>query len=264
MIFDWIENSKRIVDTGSVTLGDEWDRKRVWKQETCLLRYLIFALAKGRDDCRSVWESLKGGTFLDGSLDEYSTEKAFSDQIAAALRLGPLEEAPKVWITDSELSYINSLQAPYEVKKYWARLLVYIKSERSANRLPRKTHTIEAHMRRDAGFFMEGGQSARRERGWSLKCGVPFPVGAFINGKTAFGYYRSAAWMYKGRPAAQVSMGDFRALDALIDRKSFTCPSCGSRFARSDKAMTDLCPVCWAKKNREDKRLYMARNKKPR
>lgn len=264
MIFDWIGNSTRMEVTCSVTLDDEWDRKHVWRQETNLLRYLAFNRKHGRERCRSIWDSLEGGTSKSGARDGYDVDKAFSNQMATALRLGPLEEIPIVWLTDSEISFVNSLQAPVEVKRYWLRLLVYIKSEKAQNRLPKRSTSVCAYMRRNAGFRMDGGQSARRERFWSIRCGVPFPVDVFVNGKTAFGFYKIASWMCKGQPAVRVSMGHFYALDTLVYEKSFTCVNCGRRFSKSAKGKTELCPVCWERKNRKNKRSYMERKKKQR
>lgn len=268
MIFDWLENSRKVMKENALTVRDEWDEKTKYQQETAYVRYLMFHLRMAEGDIRGKWEALVNGSWVSIALDSYGKEKTYRDQICAAKRLGPLPVLPQVWITQGEIDYLNGLQAPCDVKRCWVRLLVYVKTLLSQGKRAVKKEDVDKWTKESAGMDDGNNHAVRRERYWSLRNGIPFHVKTYFGKDSAFSYYPHMPWMDKGDVICQVSLGDLKGIDALIDRKSFTCELCGRRFERSPRARSGLCDVCRSKirrkKDAENHRRFRNKHKKYR
>lgn len=263
MIFDWTANSERMLAKGSLTLADPWDRRHRWAQQIAFLRHLRFALGKDEEEARAAWDSLKGGSADLWGADRDEAGRDFAEQWRKAGERGPILPPPDVHVTDREAAYLNSLEAPLPVRRYWLRLLVYIKDRRARGKRPKYSPSVDSWMIADAGLPGRPRNAARTVAKWSLRCGIPFPV-APSKGKGEPAVVYVPAWIGEGEPAASARMGSFAEADALLREKAFECPECGRGFERSPKAKTELCPVCAAKRRRIRNAERMRRLRKAR
>ena len=267
MIFDWIANSERILKEGKITDDTESDGVRSWTQETRLLQYLIFDKDLGRDECYEIWKNISGGTYdllrypVDG--DKESQDPRFIEQWKKAFEFGPLRPLPPAPIYREEVDFLNGLEAPLSVRKFWVRLLVYVKTKRALREIPVKKHIVDAALARSAGVPARSDDAARLIQRWSLKCGIPFPVTVVGRGKWTAPAY-DPKWVGGTEIVGRFILGEFDGIDDLLVDATFTCPSCGSLFERAPRAKTDLCPDCQKEKDLSDQRAYRKRTYKSR
>jgi len=261
MIFDWEANSMKVLAEGRLSASDDWEARRAFAQELALLRHLIFSKGMGKAEARSVWDGLSGGTAESLAFDPPARDRAFEAEWEAASGAGPNEPLPTVAVTRQEAEYLNSLQAPLDVRRYWIRLLAYVKTKRAMGRTPKDDPRVDSWLMRSAGMPGRRDDEVRRARMWSLRCGVPFPQRVVPYAGGAVNAY-FPGWL-GGDPAWEGRLGEFDGLDELLDPGSFLCPRCGTRFERAPRAKTDLCPDCAAEARREAQRGRMrARRKK--
>lgn len=263
MIYDWIDNSERILREGKITDDTEGDGVRIWSQETRLLQHLMFGKGLSREECYKIWKNISGGTheLLSGSFDESgeSEDPRFVEQWYKAIEFGPLHPLPMVPLYREEVDFLNRLAAPLPVRKFWARLLVYVKTKRELREIPAKKILIDASIARSAGISSRSDDAARMIRKWSLKCGVPFPVVVVGRGRWTAPTY-SPKWIGGTEVVGNFILGKYDGIDDLLEEATFVCPACGSLFERAPRAKTDLCPDCQKKKDLSDQRAYRKRS----
>lgn len=260
MIFDWFENSRRMLKERKPTTDDEWDRRRVWRQEICMLRYLRFNLGKSKAECESAWFGLKGGTRETFDYDPLLPPSKFEQQWRKAEEQGKLEEEKPAIITDGELDYLNSLQAPYPVRKYWLRILIYTKFCLTNSKLPVHDNHVNAYFMRESGIESRPENAAKTIRGWSFRCGIPFPETVLQQGMSVSSIY-VPNWIGSGTPVAECRPGDVSTVEKLLSRWTFTCPECGAIMERTRANQSPLCVFCRGRHLRT-KRAASYRNSK--
>lgn len=267
MIYDWIANSERILREGKITDDTGSDGVRIWSQETRLLQYLMFSKGFTRGESYEIWKNISGGTHdllsypVDGGED--SEDPRFAEQWYKAIEFGPLRPLPFVPVYREEVDFLNGLAAPLPVRRFWARLLVYVKTKRELREIPVKKSLIDASIARSAGVSARSDDAARLIRRWSLKCGIPFPVVVVGRGRWTAPSY-SPKWIGGTEVVGNFILGKFDGIDDLLEEATFVCPSCGSLFERAPRAKTDLCPECQKKKDLSDQREYRKRSYKSR
>lgn len=253
MVIDWYRNATRILSGKRLYDADKWDRRMKRAQEVNYLRFLIQRFGASRDFAWKEWRRIENGTAKDLSYDEWAVERAFDRQWKQALALSatPLpERLPDVDVTFEELAYLDSLDAPIRVKQYWLDLLVVLKTKRAMGERLTPDKAIESYLM-DWNLHLERADAAfRYVNKWSLRCGVPFPM-SVSNGAPR---YVMPDWAMRGSKRFTVSLSQVDALYSLcglLDRRSFHCPKCGGRFAKAEKAKTDLCGKCYEARKAE-------------
>ena len=128
MIFDWAENSKRVLEAHRLSDRDSWERKRMWGQELAFMRYAIHSLGWNVREARSFWDGIPNGWSAALSHDRETADAMFSRLWWAALNMGPLPPVLPGAITQGDVDYLGSLQAPAEVRRLWMAEALWIRS----------------------------------------------------------------------------------------------------------------------------------------
>ena len=261
MIFDWFENSRRMLKERKSTTDDEWDRRRIWKQEICMLRYLRFNLGKSKDECVKEWKGLKGGTAELYANEPLELDGYLLAQWKKANELGALERLPNIPITEGEVDYLNSLPAPLWVRRYWARLLLYVKSKILSREPPEHDPYVCAYFMRNIGATSRPRDVEATVRRWSLRCGIPFPEKVLHKNNYVSSVY-DPRWLGGGKTVIVLRLGEFGPLDGLLDKKTFRCQRCGRKIELTRTNQVCLCPACREHQRRQDKTLSARKNKR--
>mgnify|MGYP003301079654 CR=1 FL=1 len=260
MIFDWIDNGIKINESKALSEKDGWDRKRKWTQEVNYVRYLKWEEEYSDEQCLESLSLLSNGTAAVYAYDPDEVLRRLNLIMAKAKRLGRLPRIPNVLICEDEVAYLDSLNAPLEIKRFWMGLLVYVKTKRVMYERATYDKGILRELMARAGLKGRYTDLSDRIERWSRRCGVPFPLSVSV--KTPF--YSVPRWLGQGEFVAECGLDDYCEAMALLDRKDFTCPECGRRFARPKCAKAFICPVCAEKKKVLDARERKRRQKKSR
>lgn len=249
MIVDWIENGRRMLETGAVNEDDPWSASRKWMQEVNFVRYLRSS-GFSESECRERLASLSGGTVESFAYqgDDVATARRLDDIIDAAKAAGPLTPLPTVPITDAEVAYLDSLDAPTDVKAYWIGLLVYVKSKRALRERAVYDKSVERYLADRAGMTGKASDVKARIGSWSRRCGIPFPLSV----SATRGFYPIPPWSCSGKPVASCTLGSYPSPRDVLAKGGFSCPVCGTRFERSPHAKSPLCGACRERKKREN------------
>lgn len=263
MVFDWIANCRRIMSEGTLALGDKWERRMAWAQEVNFVRYLVYGEpGMGRDEAFAAWSSVRGGTAERLAYDPDALRLAFDGQLSKAKALGPLSPLPVVSVTDAEVAYVDGLSAPLEVKGYWLRLLVYLKTKRALGERTTSDRAAESYFMADAGIAGRPCDALATVARWSLRCGTPFRMSV----SSGTPRYQMPGWAGRGSPVVECDLSDAGAPARLLGPKPFVCPECGARFSASGRRKTELCGACYERskvaRDREWRRAYRKKSDK--
>lgn len=260
MIFNWIENSKKILKEGKLSDLDDWEARRKWTQECAALRHARHTLGWDEDRCRSFWESLPNGMASAFSYDPAELGRAWDGLWDASGRLGPLKPLARVPVTEGDVAYLDSLEAPLWVRRYWLSLLIWVRTERAMSGAAEYDGHVNAWLIRQAAPGKSVGNAERSIARWSRACGRPFPIAAVLSGKTMRAAYVLDGRFGGGPVAMEASVEDLPSAWALLEGKTFVCRSCGDRFDSDRFGGRALCARCRirarAASNREAHRKY--------
>jgi hypothetical protein len=259
MIFDWIKNSEAVIRDRRLSDSDDWEARRRWMQECAAIRHARHSLGWDEGECRRFWGGISNGLAATFSYDESELDRTWEELWEAAGRLGPLKPLPEIAVTDGDLAFLNSLEAPLWVRRYWLCLLVWIRTERALRGAAEYDGYVNAWLIRKAAPGKSVGNAEKSISRWSQRCGRPFPLKAMPSGKGIKAVY-ALGEKSGGGVAARVSMDGLEDALSLLSGEAFVCKRCGERFDSDRLRRSGLCERCGVKarleSNREAHRKY--------
>ena len=247
MIFDWIRNSEKIIRERRLSDSDDWEARRKWTQECAMLRYARHTLGWDPDRCRELWAAIPNGMASVFSYDRTELEGAWANVWEAAVRLGPLKPLPRVKVTEGDVAFLDSLEAPFWVRGYWMSLLVWIRTMRSLGEAAEYDGHVNAWLIRRVAPGKGVSNVERTLARWSRACGRPFPLAVVPSGKGTKAVYVLDGRFGGGDVVAEVTMDGLDEAVSLLEEKAFVCASCGRRFDSGRFGRRKLCEACGIK-----------------
>lgn len=264
MIWDWKKAGEEALRTGRLPDGGDYERRRKKSLEVAMLRVMVGNGATAEDAWRR-WVSLKNGIASGYEHpDDAMAAVVFAHEWSMAKRLGPFKDYAKLRITNSEIGYLGRLRAPYEIRRYWAGLLCWVKARNSAGELPE----VDPRVERAIWDAVNPGRSwksmKRSVPRWAEACDRPFRVAIAPKGKGIRSVW-TAPWVDSCGDGVVLVDEDLsedacrKAADSIAD-KSFICSECGAMYDWGGNGRhSGLCPICQI---RRDEKLNTLRVKK--
>lgn len=260
MIFDWQDNSNKVLETHRLSEGDDWEARRKWTQECALLRHVRHGLGWDEDKARSFWEGISNGLKVAMSYDPAEVDRVWDGLWEASGRLGPLKPLSKGWVTEGDLAFLDSLEAPLWVRRYWLALLIWIRSAKATHGMAEYDGHVNAWLLRQVREVPSMGNAKKTLGRWSVACGRPFPLTTARAGKGAKVVYVLDGRFGGGSVIGEFSPSECASAFSLLERKTFVCRVCGARFDSSRFGKMKLCDSCRIKvrlsANKEAHRKY--------
>lgn len=244
-IYDWYANSQKILKNGCYTT-----KNQVFNEQIHLVKYLMDQYDNDVDAVFDIWRSVPSD-YTETS-NERELKDWFNKVLAKAKQIKKLEPSNKIWICQSEIEYINSLQVYLYFKKFLLLLLAYsrikqgpyvmwdlhIKNEllRRAGVVKVNTGVIEhvAKWNQQYHLFETIGVISKRANDNSLTNVVLH---------YDIGHKEEANFFFE-------DLSDVSTLFPLLKDIQTICPVCGKKFEKGSKSKTDLCPDCYKKHRR--------------
>lgn len=262
MIIDWINTCDIIYKTNHILETDQSERKIKLRQEIVYIRYLREYKHLNKMGSFNKWKILHGGIADLIGEDENELEYRFDLLWTSSLnqKYNTKEyntEIKPITIYQSEVDFLNNLDAPLWIKQYWGALLFYYKFESQKTSVVYKNSTINAWCIRHTCFKSKnyGGNCqdiiAKYKKQNSVDIIKDYIVASTpaykpmfaVNDGEVFGKY--------------VNIDEIDQFINSIQQGFKKCELCGSSFKISSKTKRKICDLCYIKKRREQSRVSM-------
>lgn len=261
MIFDWLENGKKVLESSKFTVNDTWDKRSLELQERYFLQYIYEELGGSKQECYKIWKSIKGGIAEAFSYDEDHCYIEFKRLYAKMLtmhhnnRLRDLNY--QFAISNGEIEYLNSLDAPQWVRQYWLGILIWFKYSMIHTGRSYSHPQIEGWIFKQIDPNHKFKHKKEEIRKWNRHCGM------VINRKVVGNHsYVTIKWadgiITVDDPAVIIQFpSDITKCLDLIKPEGRICPVCGKQYIFSSKTQRNMCEDCYKVYRRAQKAEYI-------
>ena len=256
MILDWNTHCYKIHTTRKLRRDDPSDNKSVVSQEAHYLKYLA-RKKRSYPEIYLFWTKIKNGTasvFKDDPEQQVATfakifrastnipDKAFEQHY------GPVK------IYESEIRFLNSVQAPVWVKQYWLIMLIYWKfaAQHTKNVEINGTLCNWAIRQTDIANKRYG---RHQDEIAKYNCSVEGHVmqSDIYKRKNSRKYWFDWALEKSDEVFVEIkNLDNVKKALKMLDGNTLVCPNCGKKFIASSKQHTDLCPKCYKSQRKKD------------
>ena len=262
MIFDWIDNCRKIITTKHFPNNDGQEKKSMLQQHLILFRYLEEQDKKSKAEIKNFW--LTTDSIYLTTIPEDSKEKWIDIQFNKLWKLRTKNainfvEGQMVYnfpIYQEEIDYINSLKCDTWLRK--ALLLMLVCAKHNKNGILKYNNTTTA-------WIEEMIDPKYKVRNKMLKIGnvnAKYKLFKFVSFGSKVNKIKINFMKDKGIEAAIVYSPNYaRDILELIQPYTITCEKCGKQFEPSSKNKINLCPECYIKQRNQCKQLTDQRDK---
>lgn len=255
MIFDWIDNCKKIITTKHFPNNDGQEKKSMLQQHLILFRYLEEQDKKSKEEIKNFW--LTTDSIYLTTIPEDSKEKWIDIQFNKLWKLRTKNainfvEGQMVYnfpIYQEEIDYINSLKCDTWLRK--ALLLMLVCAKHNKTGILKYNNTTTA-------WIEEMIDPKYKVRNKMLKIGnvnAKYKLFKFVSFGSKVNKIKINFMKEKGTEAAIVYSPNYaQEILELIKPYTIKCKKCGKEFEPSPKNKTNLCPECY----KEERNKYNA------
>ena len=257
MILDWSTHCYKIYKTKKVCRSDPSDNKSIFSQES---HYIKFLTLRGMTykDAFFQWVKIKNGmasVFKDDPEQQvatfariYRSSTNISDKVFKQ-HYGPIK------IYQSEINFLNSVQAPVWTKQYWMAMLVYWKFASQHTKNVEINGTLcNWAMRQSCAANKKFGRHQDEIAKYNydgnryvLRSGI-----AKIKNKRIY-WFDWALDKSDEKFVEIINLDKIKKVLTMLVERSLVCPKCGKKFKASCRQQTDMCPDCYKKVRRQYK-----------
>lgn len=269
MILDWSSHCYKIHTTHLLSRDDPSDNKSVVSQEAHYVKYLMRKERKYAE-IYLFWAKIKNGTaavFRDDPEQQVATfAKIFKASLNIPDRSFEQHYTP-VKIFESEIKYLNDIQAPVWVKQYWLVMLIYWKfaSQHTKNVEINGTLCNWAMRHTSVKDKRYGLYQDKIAQYNCLKEGHVMQTDIYKR-KNSRKYWFDWSTEKSDEEFVEIkNLDNMKKALKLLSGIELKCPICGKRFVATSRQHTDLCPKCYKIKRRQyktQKQLQYDRSKK--